>query len=204
MPVCPSVCPSVCLSVHTNSASSGRILMKSDTWWFFENLFRTRKFNEDLCINGPFTWRTLRVYVIWLNTSVYVPPVHICTNLFPIDGNMWGKRKVSIPIRRFLLCMLSDCLCRISFLLHLSTSLLSDTPLSEGTVVYLIDSFLGNGMYKCFFYVLLTVRLRINLVNDQLDLQFLFYNTFITVLYMFRTTSCSSSGSQIVLIQHLV
>jgi len=32
----------------------------------------------------------------------------------------------------------------------------------------------------------------------------LFYNTFITVLYMFRTTSCSSSGSQIVLIQHLV
>ena len=32
----------------------------------------------------------------------------------------------------------------------------------------------------------------------------LFYNTFITVLYMFRATSCSSSGGQIVLIQHLV
>jgi len=32
----------------------------------------------------------------------------------------------------------------------------------------------------------------------------LFYNTFITVLYMFRTTSCSSSGGQIILIQHLV
>ena len=29
------------------------------------------------------------------------------------------------------------------------------------------------------------------------------FNTFITVLYMFRATSCSSSG-QIVLIQHLV
>ena len=32
----------------------------------------------------------------------------------------------------------------------------------------------------------------------------LFYNTFITVLYMFRATSCSSSGGQIVLIQHLL
>ena len=32
----------------------------------------------------------------------------------------------------------------------------------------------------------------------------LFYNTFITVLYMFPATSCSSSGGQIVLIQHLV
>jgi len=32
----------------------------------------------------------------------------------------------------------------------------------------------------------------------------LYYNTFITVLYMFLTTSCSSSGGQIVLIQHLV
>ena len=32
----------------------------------------------------------------------------------------------------------------------------------------------------------------------------LFYNTFITVLYMFRATPCSSSGGQIVLIQHLV
>ena len=32
----------------------------------------------------------------------------------------------------------------------------------------------------------------------------LFYNTFITVLYMFRATSWSSSGGQILLIQHLV
>jgi len=32
----------------------------------------------------------------------------------------------------------------------------------------------------------------------------LFYNTFISVLYMFRATSCSSSGGQIVLIQRLV
>ena len=53
------------------------------------------------------------------------------------------------------------------------------------------------------FYVLLTLYLSITLVNDQLDAQ-LFYNTFITVLYMFRATPCSSSGGQIVLIQHLV
>ena len=32
----------------------------------------------------------------------------------------------------------------------------------------------------------------------------LFYNTFITVLYMFRATPCSSSGGTIVLIQHLL
>ena len=32
----------------------------------------------------------------------------------------------------------------------------------------------------------------------------LFYNTFITVSYMFRAASCSSSGDQIALIQHLV
>ena len=51
--------------------------------------------------------------------------------------------------------------------------------------------------------VLLTVHLSITLVNDQLDTIILFYNTFITVLYMFRATSCSSSGGQIVLIQDL-
>ena len=56
-----------------------------------------------------------------------------------------------------------------------------------------------------FFDVLLTVHLSITFVNDQLDAQFFyFYNTFITVLYMFRATSCSSSGGQIILIQHLV
>jgi hypothetical protein len=43
------------------------------------------------------------------------------------------------------------------------------------------------------------------LANDQLDAQ-IFLNTFITILhvYMFRAISCSSLGSQIVLIQHLV
>ena len=51
-------------------------------------------------------------------------------------------------------------------------------------------------------FVSLTVHLSITLANDQLDAQI--FNTFITILYMFRAISCSSSGGQIVLIQHLV
>ena len=55
-----------------------------------------------------------------------------------------------------------------------------------------------------FVYVSLTVLPTITLSNDQLDAQIL--NIFITILYMymFRAISCSSSGGQIVLIQHLV
>jgi hypothetical protein len=41
------------------------------------------------------------------------------------------------------------------------------------------------------------------LVNDQLDTQFLFC-MFISILYMFRATSCSSLGGSIVSILHLV
>ena len=41
------------------------------------------------------------------------------------------------------------------------------------------------------------------LINDQLDAQFLSY-IFISILYMFRATLCSSSGESIVSIQHLV
>jgi hypothetical protein len=54
------------------------------------------------------------------------------------------------------------------------------------------------------FYVSLTVRLSIISANDQLDAQIL--NTFIIILYvhMFQAISCSSSGGQIVLMQHLV
>jgi hypothetical protein len=53
------------------------------------------------------------------------------------------------------------------------------------------------------FYVLLTVHLGIILVNDQPDAQFFFY-MFISILYMFRAISCSSSGESIVPIQLLV
>ena len=54
-----------------------------------------------------------------------------------------------------------------------------------------------------FFYILVTVRLGIILTNNQLDAQFLLY-IFISILYMFRTTLCSSSEESIVSIQHLI
>jgi hypothetical protein len=40
-------------------------------------------------------------------------------------------------------------------------------------------------------------------INNQLDTQFLLY-IFISILYMFRATLCSSSGESILSIQHLV
>jgi hypothetical protein len=43
----------------------------------------------------------------------------------------------------------------------------------------------------------------IPLINNQLGAQFLLY-IFISILYMFRATLCSSSGESIVSIQHLV
>ena len=54
------------------------------------------------------------------------------------------------------------------------------------------------------FNVLLTVHLSTTLVNDQLDAQLLYFIIRLLVLYMFRATSCSSSGGPIVPIQHLV
>ena len=55
------------------------------------------------------------------------------------------------------------------------------------------------------FDILLTLHLSITLANDQLDAQFLYFIIrLLQSLYMFRTTSCSSSGGQILLIQHLV
>jgi hypothetical protein len=52
------------------------------------------------------------------------------------------------------------------------------------------------------FYSLVTMHLGIILINNQLDAQFLLY-IFISILYMFRATLCSSSGESIVSI-HLV
>ena len=51
--------------------------------------------------------------------------------------------------------------------------------------------------------VLIVAKL-LTLANDQLDAQI--FNTFITILYMymFRAIPCSSSGEEIVFIQHLV
>jgi hypothetical protein len=58
--------------------------------------------------------------------------------------------------------------------------------------------------YFTNFYVSLNVHLSITLANDQIDAQI--FSTFITILYMymFRAISCSSSGGQIILTQHLV
>jgi hypothetical protein len=54
------------------------------------------------------------------------------------------------------------------------------------------------------FYVSLTVHLGIIPVNNQLDAQFFFSYMFVSIFYMFRATSCSSSGESIVSIQLLV
>jgi hypothetical protein len=47
-----------------------------------------------------------------------------------------------------------------------------------------------------FFYLLVTVHLGIILINNQLDAQYLLC-VFISILYMFRATLCSSSASQL-------
>jgi hypothetical protein len=53
------------------------------------------------------------------------------------------------------------------------------------------------------FYILVTVHLGIIPINNKLDAQFLLY-IFISFLYMFRATLCSSSGESIESIQHRV
>ena len=44
------VCLSVCPSAWNNSASTGRIFMKSDVWVFFENMSRKFKFHSNRTI----------------------------------------------------------------------------------------------------------------------------------------------------------
>jgi hypothetical protein len=53
-----------------------------------------------------------------------------------------------------------------------------------------------------YFYILSTVHLDVILVNDQLDA--LFFNVFISCLYMFRATSAHHQEGQLVLIHNLV
>jgi len=67
------------------------------------------------------------------------------------------------------------------------------------------DKILEAQTFICNFYVLLTVHPNIMIVFFyQLDAQTLYFNTFITFLYMFRALLFSSSGRQTVLVQHLV
>jgi len=54
------------------------------------------------------------------------------------------------------------------------------------------------------FYISLTVHLGIILVNNQLDALFQCIYLFISLLYLFRATQCSSSGESIVSIHHLI
>jgi len=55
------------------------------------------------------------------------------------------------------------------------------------------------------FYVLLTVHPGVTLGKWPTWCTIMLCNTFIVIiLYMFRATLCSSSGGQILLIQHLV
>ena len=55
------------------------------------------------------------------------------------------------------------------------------------------------GKSSLFFFFLRFVDLRPNIVVFlyQLGTQILYFNTFITFLYMFRTLLCSSSGGQL-------
>jgi len=49
-----------------------------------------------------------------------------------------------------------------------------------------------------FIYILFTVHPNIMIaLFYQLDAQILYFNTFISFLYMFRTLLCSSSGGQL-------
>jgi len=54
-----------------------------------------------------------------------------------------------------------------------------------------------------FFYILLTLHLIRIFVNNQLEAQFFFLYLFITILYMFRATKCSSSGESIRPVVHV-
>jgi hypothetical protein len=60
-----------------------------------------------------------------------------------------------------------------------------------------------NSVTKQFYIPVTALRLGIIPTNNQLEAQFLLC-IFISLLYMFRATLCSSSGESIVSIQHLV
>jgi hypothetical protein len=54
-----------------------------------------------------------------------------------------------------------------------------------------------DGYYFIFYIPVTVLYLGIIPINTQLDAQFLFY-VFISILYIFRATLCSSSGESIV------
>jgi len=70
-------------------------------------------------------------------------------------------------------------------------------------VLYFRVTKFGNCL-RTFFDVLLNMHLSIILAMTNPMHKFLFYNKFIIFFYMFRALSCSSSGGQNCIIQHLV
>ena len=60
------------------------------------------------------------------------------------------------------------------------------------------------GFFIFFFYILLTVHPNMIVFFYQLNAQIRYFNTFNILLYVFRAILWSSSGGQIVLLQHLV
>ena len=99
------------------------------------------------------------------------------------------------------------------FITQVTTGLLSTCFVEpDGCIIFIQFCFdcLVKIYLFCLFcstnvYVLLTVHPNImSLFFYQLDAQILYFNTFIIFLYTFRPLLCSSSGGQIVLVQHLV
>jgi hypothetical protein len=70
-------------------------------------------------------------------------------------------------------------------------------------VCVFIGCILGNTNLELAVITRVELSSLFDLVNDQLDARFFFY-IFISILYIFRATSCSSSGESIVSIQHLL
>jgi hypothetical protein len=103
--------------------------------------------------------------------------------------------------RRMRFIILSSVACQIYHIIprYLIKGTNSEKKIIEHKVYVLIFS---TNLSETF-YISLTVHLGIILVNNQLGALFSMY-LLISLLYVFRSTQCSSSGESIVSIRHLV
>jgi hypothetical protein len=100
----------------------------------------------------------------------------------------------------FLCATLHTFVCYIAHFCVLHCTLLSTSFASfQSNINFLLHFMKGRVRYRpSFFYVLWAVRPYIMIVFFyQLDAQILYFNTFITLLYMFRALLCSSSGGKL-------